>query len=123
MERILQETVFTLKAHQRADTNITAIEAVKLRVNEKRHYDYESNSCVLGEVLINIQILRYIMDILCSGDYKFSERGTMDVAAKTKSYEKEFTTRCKSPLSDLNGAVHDVSVVATSVVKTMMITF
>ncbi|KAJ6302646.1 hypothetical protein OIU77_016683 [Salix suchowensis] len=104
MERILQEAVFPLTAHQRADTDITALEAVKLRVNEKRYYDYESNSCVRG-------------------DFKFSERGTMDAAAEAKSCGKEFTARCKSPLSDRSGAVHDVSIVAASIVKTMMITF
>ncbi|KAJ6754888.1 PECTINESTERASE INHIBITOR-LIKE [Salix purpurea] len=108
MARILQEAVFPLTAHQRADTDITAIElAVKLWVDEKRYYDYESNSCVRGEVC----------------DHKFSERGTMDAAAEAKSCGKEFTARCKSPLSDMNGAVHDVSIVAASIVKTMMITF
>jgi hypothetical protein len=43
----------------------------------------------------------------------------MDAAVEAGPCEKEFTTRCRSPLSDMNRVVHDVSVVAASIVKTM----
>ncbi|KAL9367553.1 hypothetical protein Peur_038752 [Populus x canadensis] len=60
------------------------------------------------------------LQALRSGDYKFSERGTMDDAVEAGPCEKEFATRCRPPLSDMNRVVHDVSVVAASIVKTMI---
>jgi hypothetical protein len=44
----------------------------------------------------------------------------MDDAVEAGPCEKEFTTRCRPPLSDMNRVVHDVSVVAASIVKTMI---
>ncbi|KAG6789678.1 hypothetical protein POTOM_005797 [Populus tomentosa] len=66
---------------------------------------------LMGDIPLSLQALR-------SGDYKFSERGTMDAAVEARPCEKEFTTRCRSPLSDMNRVVHDVSVVAATIVKT-----
>ncbi|KAG6736837.1 hypothetical protein POTOM_060268 [Populus tomentosa] len=63
------------------------------------------------DIPLSLQALR-------SGDYKFSERGTMDAAVEARPCEKEFKTRCRSPLSDMNRVVHDVSVVAATIVKT-----
>ena len=71
------------------------------------------DAIIKGDIPLSLKALR-------SGDYKFSERGTMDAAVEAGPCEKEFTTRCRSPLSDMNRVVHDVSVVAASIVKTMI---
>lgn len=53
------------------------------------------------------------------GNYKFAEAGTMDAAFEARLCEKEFR-RCKSPLADMNRVVHDVSIVAASIVQTIV---
>jgi pectinesterase inhibitor-like protein len=53
------------------------------------------------------------------GNYKFAEAGTVDAAFEARLCEKEFR-RCKSPLADMNRVVHDVSIVAASIVQTIV---
>ncbi|KAE8668499.1 hypothetical protein F3Y22_tig00112305pilonHSYRG00176 [Hibiscus syriacus] len=50
-----------------------------------------------------------------TGNYKFAEKGANDAAVEANSCEIEFPA--KSPLTDMNKVVHDVSVVAASIVK------
>ncbi|WCJ34971.1 hypothetical protein M5689_016247 [Euphorbia peplus] len=56
------------------------------------------------------------IEAIKTGNYKFAEEGTFDAANEAMSCEQEFTGG-SSPLSDANVAVHDVSVVAASIVK------
>ncbi|XVE87251.1 hypothetical protein DITRI_Ditri18aG0101500 [Diplodiscus trichospermus] len=56
-----------------------------------------------------------IIEAIKTGNYKFAERGTNDAAVEANSCEMEFPD--KSPLTDMNKLVHDVSVVAASIVK------
>ncbi|XP_017981100.1 PREDICTED: cell wall / vacuolar inhibitor of fructosidase 1-like isoform X1 [Theobroma cacao] len=59
-----------------------------------------------------------IIEALETGDYKFAERGTNDAAMEANSCEVEFPG--KSPLTHMNKVVHDVSVVAASIVKIIL---
>ncbi|MBA0624233.1 hypothetical protein Godav_009623, partial [Gossypium davidsonii] len=54
-----------------------------------------------------------INEALKTGDYKFAVKGADDAAIEANSCEIEFPT--KSPLTDMNKVVHDVSVVAASI--------
>ncbi|XP_022718323.1 cell wall / vacuolar inhibitor of fructosidase 1-like [Durio zibethinus] len=59
-----------------------------------------------------------ITEALKTGNYKFAEKGTNDAAIEANSCEMEFPG--KSPLTDMNKVVHDVSVVAASIVKIIL---
>ena len=59
-----------------------------------------------------------IIEALKTGNYKFAERGTNDAAIEANSCEMEFPG--ESPLTDMNKVVHDLSVVATSIVKIIL---
>lgn len=59
-----------------------------------------------------------ITEALNTGNYKFAEKGTNDAAVEANSCEMEFPG--KSPLTDMNKLVHDVSVVAAYIVKIML---
>ncbi|XVF30201.1 hypothetical protein REPUB_Repub16aG0037000 [Reevesia pubescens] len=59
-----------------------------------------------------------ITEALNTGNYKFAERGTNDAATEANSCEMEFPR--KSPLTDMNKVVHDLSIVATSIVKLIL---
>ncbi|CAI0556296.1 unnamed protein product [Linum tenue] len=56
---------------------------------------------------------------LRTGNYKFASRGTNDAATEAMSCEEDFAAG-ESPLSDLNVAVHDVSVVAAAIVQAVI---
>ncbi|KAE8728530.1 hypothetical protein F3Y22_tig00004258pilonHSYRG00045 [Hibiscus syriacus] len=56
-----------------------------------------------------------------TGNYKFAEKGANDAAVEANSCEIEFPA--KSPLTDMNKVVHDVSVVAASIVKIIQTKF
>ncbi|KAB2083718.1 hypothetical protein ERO13_A05G275500v2 [Gossypium hirsutum] len=62
-----------------------------------------------------------INEALKTGDYKFAAKGANDAAIEANSCEIEFST--KSPLTDMNKVVHDVSVVAASIVKIIQTKF
>ncbi|OMO51545.1 ThiamineS/Molybdopterin converting factor subunit 1 [Corchorus capsularis] len=59
-----------------------------------------------------------IVEALKTGDYKFAEKGSNDAAMEANSCEMDFPS--KSPLTDMNMVVHDVSVVTSSMVKIML---
>ncbi|XWS21958.1 hypothetical protein CRYUN_Cryun30bG0102700 [Craigia yunnanensis] len=59
-----------------------------------------------------------IIEALKTGNYEYAERGTNDAAIEANSCEMEFPG--KSPLTDMNKVVHDVSVIATSIVKKIL---
>lgn len=59
------------------------------------------------------------IDAMRTGDYKFAEEGTYDAAAEAMSCEEEITGH-HSQLSDMNMMVHDVSVVAGSIVQIIL---
>ncbi|EEF36860.1 cell wall / vacuolar inhibitor of fructosidase 1 [Ricinus communis] len=58
---------------------------------------------------------------LKKGNYKFAEEGSFDAATEAMSCEDEFSS-CKSasPISEMNSLVHDVSIVAASIVQIML---
>ncbi|OAY28837.1 cell wall / vacuolar inhibitor of fructosidase 1 [Manihot esculenta] len=56
---------------------------------------------------------------LRTGDYKFAQDGADDAATEAISCEEEFSGQ-SSPLSDMNSSVHDVSVVASSIVHIIL---
>ncbi|KAE8666531.1 hypothetical protein F3Y22_tig00112498pilonHSYRG00309 [Hibiscus syriacus] len=62
-----------------------------------------------------------INEALKTGNYKSAEKGANDAAIEANSCEIEFPA--KSPLSDMNKVVHDVSVVAASIVKIIQTKF
>ncbi|XP_021662766.2 cell wall / vacuolar inhibitor of fructosidase 1 [Hevea brasiliensis] len=59
------------------------------------------------------------IDALRTGDYKFAQEGTYDAATEAMSCEEEFSCH-HSKLSDMNMVLHDVSVVAASIVKVIL---
>lgn len=59
-----------------------------------------------------------IIEPLERGDYKYAEQGTRDVAAEAHSCENAFSG--KSLLARMNHLVHDISIVATSIVRTIL---
>ncbi|KAJ9153455.1 hypothetical protein P3X46_026890 [Hevea brasiliensis] len=59
------------------------------------------------------------IDALRTGNYKFAQEGINDAAIEAISCEEEFSGQ-SSPLSDMNSMVHDVSVVASSIVKIIL---
>ncbi|XP_065847915.1 cell wall / vacuolar inhibitor of fructosidase 1-like [Euphorbia lathyris] len=64
---------------------------------------------IKGDVPESIEAIR-------TGNYKFAEEGSFDAANEAMSCEEEFIGG-SSPLSDTNVAVHDLSIVAASIVK------
>ncbi|KAH8495521.1 hypothetical protein Peur_055764 [Populus x canadensis] len=58
------------------------------------------------------------IEALQKGDPKFAENGTNDAAVEATSCEDGF--RGKSPLTNLNRAVHDTSVVASAITRLLL---
>ncbi|KDP45596.1 hypothetical protein JCGZ_17203 [Jatropha curcas] len=65
---------------------------------------------IRGDVPQSIEALR-------TGNYNFAYEGASDAAAEAMSCEEGFSRVGKSPISEINIAVHDVSVVAASINK------
>ncbi|GAV80881.1 PMEI domain-containing protein, partial [Cephalotus follicularis] len=72
----------------------------------------------LYDIIIE-QDVKQAIEAIDKGDYKYAEQGTYDAAIEANSCEEEFG-RNKSPLTDMNTLVHDVSIVAASIVKIIM---
>ncbi|KAJ8769972.1 hypothetical protein K2173_009054 [Erythroxylum novogranatense] len=52
---------------------------------------------------------------LQTGRYRFAEQASYDAATEAMTCEEDFTG--KSPVSDMNVMVHDISIVAASIIK------
>ncbi|KAI8010820.1 Cell wall / vacuolar inhibitor of fructosidase 1 [Camellia lanceoleosa] len=59
------------------------------------------------------------VEALTKGDPKFAESSMVDAANEAESCEKSFG-KSKSPLSDMNKVVHDLSVVATTIIRMLL---
>ncbi|CAK7330283.1 unnamed protein product [Dovyalis caffra] len=95
------------------------------RINKLLQHKHETNvkqairSCAYRYYAIIKEDIPQSLQALRLGEYKFAEGGTMDAAFEAESCEKEFM-KCQSPLADMNRVVHDVSIVAASIVKTII---
>ncbi|GMP57152.1 hypothetical protein CsSME_00021355 [Camellia sinensis var. sinensis] len=59
------------------------------------------------------------VEALTKGNPKFAESSMVDAANEAESCEKSFG-QSKSPLSDMNKVVHDLSVVATAIIRMLL---
>ncbi|THG11984.1 hypothetical protein TEA_004628 [Camellia sinensis var. sinensis] len=59
------------------------------------------------------------VEALTKGNPKFAESSTVDAANKAEYCEKSFN-KSKSPLTDTNKVIHDLSVVATTIIRMLL---
>ncbi|CAK9187620.1 unnamed protein product [Ilex paraguariensis] len=96
-----------------------ALSSINMFLRSKPELKIPLKNCAESYKVVLTADLPEAVEALTKGDPKFAEDGMNDAAREAQSCESGFSLK-KSPLTGLNGAVHDLSVVAASIARMLL---